>query len=288
MKFFLLFFLSLSVLLGISIDIADTEVLNGKTLFLKFDARKSLEYEDIRIGKKSYKIFKNPIDDRSYYALVPMDYREKAGEREAELFYVQEGEQKSKKITLHVKSASYEKETLKVDNSKVVLSEEDKKRARKEYEDAMKIYGAIRDEALFSSAFVLPMQSKITSDFGKARVYNDTLKGYHGGVDFRADVGTPIMACNDGEVVLADDRFYSGGSLVIDHGHGIYSCYFHMSAFNVTKGSKIAKGDIIGLSGKSGRVTGPHLHFGIRVGSLQVDPLQFIDIMNNKLLKGVK
>ena len=125
--------------------------------------------------------------------------------------------------------------------------------------------------------------SKITSGFGKARLYNEKLKSYHGGTDFRADIGTPLMACNNGKVVLAKERFYAGNSVVRDHGHGIYSCYFHMSRFNVKEGQNINKGDIIGLSGNSGRVTGPHLHFGIRVGGEQVDPLQFIELINKNL-----
>ena len=98
-------------------------------------------------------------------------------------------------------------------------------------------------------------------------------------------MGTPLIACNDGVVVLAKDRFYSGGSVIIDHGQGIYSCYYHMSKFGVKKGSEVKRGDILGLSGDTGRVTGPHLHFSFRVGGEQVDPLQFIDLINKNLLQ---
>ncbi len=83
-----------------------------------------------------------------------------------------------------------------------------KERTAKEYAEAMKIYGKVTAKNYVSSAYIVPLESKITSDFGKARVYNDTLKGYHSGTDFRAKIGTPIIASNDGKVVLAENRFY--------------------------------------------------------------------------------
>ena len=149
----------------------------------------------------------------------------------------------------------------------------------------MKIYNTTTDENYINSKFIMPMESKITSSFGKARIYNNTLNGYHSGTDFRAKVGTPIVASNDGKVALVKNRFYSGGTVLIDHGQGIYTCYFHMSDFNVTEGQKVKKEQVIGLSGVSGRVTGPHLHFSARVGGVQVDPLQLIALLNKKIFK---
>jgi len=147
----------------------------------------------------------------------------------------------------------------------------------------MKIYNTITPKNYVNSKYIVPMQSKITSSFGKARVYNSTLNGYHSGTDFRAKVGTPIVASNAGKVVLAQDRFYSGNSIIIDHGQGIYSCYYHLSEFKVKKGDIVKKSQLIGLSGATGRITGPHLHFSIRVGGLQVDPLQLIALLNENL-----
>ena len=155
-----------------------------------------------------------------------------------------------------------------------------KKRTAQEYAEAMKIYGHATAKNYVSSAYIVPLQSKITSAFGKARVYNDTLKGYHSGTDFRAKMGTPIIASNDGKVVLAKKRFYAGNSIIIDHGEGIYTCYYHLSKFKVKVGEMVKKGQVIGLSGATGRITGPHLHFSARVGGVQVDPLQLIKLLN--------
>jgi murein DD-endopeptidase MepM/ murein hydrolase activator NlpD len=270
---------------ALDIKIANATVSNGKTALLEFKKEKNISYEDIIVDKKRYKIFKNPLNDEMFYALIPINYYEKPSDKKVEIYYKQESEQKSKSLLFRVEDANYEKETLSVDNSKVVLSKKDKQRASKEYAEAMKIYESVTDKSYMESDFIVPMESKITSGFGKARVYNGLLKSYHGGTDFRAITGTPLMASNSGKIVLAKDRFYSGGSVIIDHGHGIYSCYFHMSKFNVGEGAVVKKGDIIGLSGSSGRVTGPHLHFGIRVAAQQVDPLQFIKLINENILQ---
>lgn len=114
-------------------------------------------------------------------------------------------------------------------------------------------------------------------------MFNNTLKSYHSGTDFRAAIGTPIKAINDGIVKISKDRFYAGGSVVIDHGAGIYSQYYHLSKMNVKVGDIVKKGDIVGLSGDTGRVSGPHLHFGIMVNNNQVNPLNFIETINYAL-----
>ncbi len=218
------------------------------------------------------------------YALLPISYYAKPSDKMVDIYYKENGSVKNKLIPVKIKDGKYKKEKIQVTKSKVNPHKKHNDRISKEYHEAMKIYGTSTKENHLNTEFMLPLDSFITSDFGKARVYNDTLKGYHSGTDFRAKVGTPIQASNDGIVVLAKDRFYAGGTVLIDHGQGIYTCYYHMSKFDVKVSQKIKKGEIIGLSGKSGRVSGPHLHFGVRVGGVQVDPLQFLALMNKNLL----
>jgi murein DD-endopeptidase MepM/ murein hydrolase activator NlpD len=283
MRLFFLYLFFATAVFGINVEMADETITNGRTALLEFKKEKNIEYKRVVTDKKSYKIFKNPLDDEKFYVLLPIGYYEKPADKKIEVFYVEQGKERSKTLFFKVENANYEKETLSVDSSKVTLSEEDQKRASKEYTEAMQIYKTTTIQSYISSEFIIPMESKITSDFGKARVYNGSLKSYHGGVDFRASEGTPLIATNSGKVVLAKDRFYSGGSVVIDHGQGIYSCYFHMSKLDVKEGAIVKKGETIGLSGSSGRVTGPHLHFGIRIASQQVDPLQFIELINKNI-----
>lgn len=285
MRYFLLLFLLVSSLLSFEVKFVNSVIQNGKVALLELEKKQNILYVDALYDGKIYKIYPHPMSSEKYYLLIPIDYKEKAAKKSIDIFYKESNEPKNKKITLNIEEAEYEKETLVVDSSKVTLSEKDRARSSKEYVEAMKIYNTSTPENLVSSQFIIPLSSKITSDFGRARVYNDTLKGYHGGTDFRAAIGTPIIAANDGKVVLAKDRFYSGMSVLIDHGHGIYTCYFHMSEFDVKEGDIVKKGDVLGLSGNSGRVSGPHLHFGVRVGSKQVDPLHFIALINKNLLQ---
>ncbi len=288
MRLFLLLTLLACSLFSFSIEMSTSTITNGRTALLEFKNENNIKYEKLKVGNKSYKIFDNPVDKEKSYALLPISYYEKPSTKKVEIFYKEKDKQKTKPLFFKVEDGKYKQETLSVNNSKVSLNKKDKNRASIEYAEAMKIYNTISDKSYMSKPFVVPLDTKITSSFGKARVFNNTLKSYHSGTDFRAPVGTPLKACNDGIVVLAKDRFYSGGSVIVDHGHGIYSCYYHMSKFDVKKGDSVKLGDSLGLSGDTGRVTGPHLHLSFRVGGEQVDPLQFIELINKNLLKVTK
>ncbi|MCD6174097.1 MAG: M23 family metallopeptidase [Sulfurimonas sp.] len=273
-----------SLLFSFNFNISDTAISNGATSLIEFNKENGLKYEKLTLGKKSFKVYQHPTDKTKMYALLPISYYEKPSDKMVDIYYKENGSVKNKSISVKIKDGKYKKEKIQVTKSKVNPHKKYNDRISKEYHEAMKIYGTSTKENYLSTEFMLPLDSFITSDFGKARVYNDTLKGYHSGTDFRAKVGTPIVASNDGVVVLAKDRFYAGGTVLIDHGQGVYTCYYHMSKFDVKVNQKIKKGKIIGLSGKSGRVSGPHLHFGVRVGGVQVDPLQFLALMNKNLL----
>jgi len=263
------------------------KVANGNTLLLEFAPQKEIEYLSVVYQNREFKIYENPKRSEFAYTFVPINYYEKPQNKRFELHYKKSGERKSQTLLFKVVDGAYKKEVLSVSKEKVNPQDpEVKKRITKEYNEAMKIYATSTAKNYIDSAFILPLKSEITSEFGKARTYNGSLKGYHSGTDFRAKVGTPIVAANSGKVVLVQNRFYSGGSVVIDHGRGIYTCYFHMSSFSVNVGDEVQKGEVIGRSGKSGRVTGPHLHFSARIHGVQVDPMQLISLVNRNLLKG--
>ena len=288
MKFFILVIFLTTALFSFNFDISNTTISNGATSLLEFKKDENIKYEKLTLGKKSFKVYQHPTQKNKMYALLPISYYKKPSDETVNIHYKEKGVKKSKPIAIKVKDGKYKKEKIQVTKSKVNPKKKYAKRISKEYNEAMKIYGSSTKENYLTSEFILPLNSFITSDFGKARVYNDTLKGYHSGTDFRAKVGTPIIASNNGTIVLVKNRFYSGGTVIIDHGQGIYTCYYHMSKFDVKKNQKIKKGEVLGLSGATGRVTGPHLHFSVRVGGVQVDPLQFVALMNDNLLNKIK
>lgn len=171
-----------------------------------------------------------------------------------------------------IADAHYPSETLKVDNRKINPRKSDMVRIKKEIAEINKVYGVETVTKFWDGAFVHPTDTIITDQFGMRRLYNGQLRSYHGGMDFRAAIGTPIHASAAGRVLLAKDLFYSGGTVIIDHGYGLLTMYFHQSKIIAKKGQMIKQGDLIGLSGKTGRVTGPHLHFQVVVHGTKVNP----------------
>ncbi|MFL5561781.1 MAG: M23 family metallopeptidase [Gemmatimonadaceae bacterium] len=131
---------------------------------------------------------------------------------------------------------------------------------------------------LWRAPFMRPRPTAITSRFGAGRTFNGAVTSRHLGVDLRGASGAPVLAANRG-VVAAVDTFYLGGRIVyIDHGEGVVTAYMHMSRFLVSVGDTVARGQRIGLVGATGRVTGPHLHWAARYGSLTVNPLDLLTL----------
>ncbi len=126
------------------------------------------------------------------------------------------------------------------------------------------------------------MRGPITSTFGLKRVYNGIPKAPHTALDIAAPSGKPVVAVNDGQVVNTHHRFFTGNTVIIDHGQGVMSLYAHLSAFKVKNGQHVKRGDVIGLVGKTGRVTGPHLHWAMYLNQTPVNPLLFV--AKNKIL----
>ena len=129
---------------------------------------------------------------------------------------------------------------------------------------------------LWSGDFVKPIAAAPTPSFGEARILNEEKTSLHTGTDFPAKEGTPILAANSGTVVLTRALFYEGNTVVMDHGQGLFTVYLHLSRTDVKEGDPVKKGDRIGLTGASGRVTGPHLHFAVRWQGAWLDPVQML------------
>ncbi len=280
MKKISLILIFINLYLGATILTSNNTVENANSILIKL---KEKNISEPKLTLDKHNIDFNKLKDDTYYAVVPISYYKKFKDYKIIISYIKENKKIFKGIPITVIDGKYKSEVINVDSSKVTLNEKNKKRTTIEYNEAMKIYNKETNLSYINKKFIYPLNSKITSDFGKKRVYNGKLKSYHSGTDFRASIGTPIKATNTGKVVLAKNRFYAGNSIIIDHGQGIYSCYYHLSKMNFKVGDFVKQGEIIGLSGNTGRSTGPHLHFSIRVHSILVDPLQFIEIMNNNL-----
>jgi murein DD-endopeptidase MepM/ murein hydrolase activator NlpD len=191
------------------------------------------------------------------------------------------GNRRNKTLSIPVKAGKFTVSRLKVDPDRVHPSEEELKRIQKEKEEVAAAYASPSPTPLWQDKFAFPAKDVVTDRFGNKRTFNGQVKSVHLGVDLRASIGTPILAANTGKVVLAKEMFYGGNTVILDHGGGLFSNYGHMSALKVTPGQTVKAGDMIGAAGATGRVTGPHLHWGTRVNGTPVDPRVFLTTFNH-------
>lgn len=178
---------------------------------------------------------------------------------------------------LLAKDYQYPKEVLQVDHKKVVLSKKDLQRVEQEKKLLDDIYQKQADSILFDESFAVPLLSKVTSIFGTKRIFNKAVTTQHLGTDYRAQIGTDIQSSNKGKVVFTGDLFFGGKTVIVSHGLGIFTTYSHLSKFNVDVGQEVNKGTLLGLSGMTGRVSGPHLHWGVKVHGHWVDGNSLVD-----------
>jgi murein DD-endopeptidase MepM/ murein hydrolase activator NlpD len=280
----LLFILSLYLnAKDIKLYFKNNSITNAQTALLILEGKGFLEPKVTFLDKKNinFNFFKNPFDENQYYSLIPVSYYKAAKNYKIIVSYIKNEKKVFKSIKLRVKKGTYKSEAINVKPSIFKPPKQRVQRTKEEYTQAMRIYNSVSKKIHWESKFIYPMNTKITSPFGTKRLYNGQLKSFHTGTDFRAKVGTPIYASNSGIVKISSNRFYSGNSIVIDHGQGIFSCYFHLNKMDFKVGDFIKRGEIIGLSGATGRITGPHLHFSFRINGTQVDPLQAIKVLNN-------
>ena len=134
---------------------------------------------------------------------------------------------------------------------------------------------------MWTASFLKPRSSVITSEFGSGRLFNGKLTTRHLGVDFRGAIGEPVRAANRGVVALVDNFFLAGNVVYVDHGGGVVTSYFHLSKTLVAVGDTVKRGQVIGLVGNTGRVTGPHLHWAARYGTNTVNPLDLLSISSS-------
>ena len=194
------------------------------------------------------------------------------------------GKPRSCTLQIAVRKGKFATERLQVGKQFVEPSPEQIKRANEERDKLRAIFDQVTPEKLWDGEFRVPLEGVTTGgNFGKRRTLNGQPGSPHGGVDFPAATGTPVHAAQTGRVALAQELFFSGNTVVVDHGLGIYTFYGHLSEIDVREGGELQSGQVLGKVGATGRVTGPHLHWGLTVERARVNPLGLV-----KLLGGAK
>jgi murein DD-endopeptidase MepM/ murein hydrolase activator NlpD len=191
------------------------------------------------------------------------------------------GETKTQDFMVNAKDYPEQHITLK-DKSKVELSAEDEVRAEREIaviKDLKLHWRAAQDTDL---SFILPVKGELAGRFGVRRFFNEEPRSPHVGLDVAVPRGTPVKASARGQVLAVDDYFFNGKTIFVDHGNGLITMYCHLQRIDVKVGDAVRKGQHIGISGKTGRATGPHLHWSVILNGAMVDPELFILIKRRR------
>ena len=181
--------------------------------------------------------------------------------------------------TLSVEHKTYRTRQLTVAPRYVEPPPDVSARIAREARQQAAIFATATAERQWRGSWGRPVPGQATSAFGSRSVFNGQPRSPHSGADFRAGEGTPVAAPNHGTVALSGDTYFSGGSVILDHGWGLYSYFAHLSTILVDEGDVVAPGQVIGHAGATGRVTGPHLHWTVRLNNARVDPLSLIEIL---------
>jgi len=178
-------------------------------------------------------------------------------------------------FTIHDKAYTTQRITIK-DKRKVDPNTQDLKRIHREHRLMQKVFTAWHAQDHVPLRFGLPAEGPVSSPFGLRRIFNGEARNPHSGLDIAAHAGAPIHAPAAGRVAAAGNYFFDGNTVLIDHGQGLVTMYCHMQKIMVKKGQLLARGEVIGLVGQTGRATGPHVHWGVSLNNARVDPGLFL------------
>ncbi|MDH4219894.1 MAG: M23 family metallopeptidase [Candidatus Aminicenantes bacterium] len=167
---------------------------------------------------------------------------------------------------------------LWVEQEYVTPPPEEMERIRIESELLREIYNIFSPHWLGEGNFIIPSAGEVMPNFGERRIFNNQPRSSHSGVDISSPYGSPVRASNSGRIVLANNLYFAGKTVIIDHGLGVFTLYCHFSKITAKRGEWIKKGDVIGEVGVTGRVTGPHLHWGVRIFGNRVDPFSLVSL----------
>jgi murein DD-endopeptidase MepM/ murein hydrolase activator NlpD len=215
-------------------------------------------------------------DHSAWYAVAGVDVETPPGPSSIHISIRLNGQAHEVNAPVEIHAAHYRTGSLTVSPKFVEPGPEALKQINAESELKKKVFASSSDQPLWLGNFRAPVKAPPTDSFGTRRMFNGKLASIHKGMDFRAPSGTPVLAGNSGKVILAQPLYYEGNCVILDHGLGLMSFSMHLSRIDVKVGESVAKGQRLGLSGTTGRVTGPHLHWAIRWQGAMLDPAKLL------------
>jgi murein DD-endopeptidase MepM/ murein hydrolase activator NlpD len=269
---------------GVKLKLSAAGASQGGLLRLEIESAKSPAEVEAEWAGHAIPFWQDAASGNLQRAFLGVDLEQPAGGFPLNLTVKLPGSQQLNcNAMVSVRAGHFAIEKLNVAKGFVDLSAEDAERAGKERQRLREIYASTTPERLWKGAFRMPLDGPHAgTNFGRQRILNGQPGSPHGGVDFPALAGTPVHAAQRGRVVLAENFFFPGNTVVLDHGLGLYTFYGHFESITVHEGDLVESGAILGRVGATGRVTGPHLHWGLVVNQARVNPLQLVSRSRTK------
>jgi murein DD-endopeptidase MepM/ murein hydrolase activator NlpD len=268
---------------GTTLRLSAPEASQGSLLLIELKSAKPLAEVQGEWGERIVPWWQEGADQARRRGLLGVDLEKAPGEYELKITgQTASGERIGCDVMVAVAKGQFATEKLQVEKQFVEPRPEQVKRANDERQRLRDIFDRVTPERLWDGPFRIPLDGVTTgSNFGKRRILNGNPGSPHGGMDLPGTTGTPVHAAQRGRVALAEELFFSGNTVVVDHGLGIYTFYGHLSEIDVETGDSLETGAVLGKVGATGRVTGPHLHWGLTVERARVNPLLLVKLLGN-------
>ena len=264
----------------LSVAAAARSIQPGELVVLTISAKGDLD--SVRLSAFGTEIPAFRLDAHRWRALVGVDLDASAKTHVVAISARSSGAPVSTTYGLAVKPKHFPTRHLKVDEAFVTPPPAMQERIDRESHELAETWTRSAAERLWSLPFARAVPTEANSAFGSRSVFNGKARSPHGGADFPSEAGTPVHAPNAGRVVIARALYYSGNTVVIDHGLGLFTTLAHFSAISVREGDLVSRGQVVGRVGATGRVTGPHLHWSVRANGARVDPVSLLAILGER------
>ena len=254
----------------------------GELVRIAVTSLRPVQRIEVEFSGKKYPMGKGQ-DSQAWLAFLGLDLGIAPGSYPIDILLLfEDGNYRKLRKEILVREKEFPSRKLWVKEEYVTPPEDVLERIRWESELLGIVLGIASPQWYGEGEFIIPSEGKANFNFGERRIFNNEPRSPHGGVDISSPHGAAVRASNSGRVVLAKDLYFAGKTVIIDHGLGVFTQYLHFSKIIAKRGEFVKKGDVIGEIGATGRVTGPHLHWGLRVSGSRVDPFSLLELKFRK------
>jgi murein DD-endopeptidase MepM/ murein hydrolase activator NlpD len=259
-----------AAVIAVALQLPQASLVPGGVLIVPIDSASKEEAPAVTFDGQRTMVLRSK---GRWVAVVGVPLSEKPGRVTV---VVRDGTAPEKSVSFDIRDKNYITQSLKVAPGKVDLSKEDEERVNREIPHIKATVATFSDTPPTTLRLQQPIPGVRSSSYGMRRIFNNEPRAPHTGMDIAAPTGTPVRAPAPGRVIDTGDYFFNGNTVFVDHGEGLITMYCHLSAIDVKPGQSVHTGEVLGRVGATGRVTGPHLHFGVALNATFVDPALFL------------